>query len=68
MGQVFILITPATLAGEWFGADERVYAVSIAIISQFVGLAVGYMMPSMWIKQDDSMKQFETNVHSLLIA
>lgn len=68
VGQVFILITPATLAAEWFGSDERVYAVSIAIISQFVGLAVGYIMPSVWIKQDDSMKEFESNVHSLLIA
>lgn len=25
-------------------------------------------MPSIWIKQDDTMKEFETNVHSLLVA
>ena len=25
-------------------------------------------MPSIWIKQDDTMKEFETNVHSLLVG
>ena len=62
------MITPATLAAEWFGSDERIYATSVAIISQFLGLVVGYIMPSIWIKQDDTMKEFETNVHSLLVA
>jgi len=33
VGQVFILITPATLAAECFGPGERVYAVSMAIIA-----------------------------------
>ena len=33
VGQVLILITPATLAAEWFGPDEEVIAVSISIIA-----------------------------------
>jgi ABC-type long-subunit fatty acid transport system fused permease/ATPase subunit len=50
------------LANTWFGANERVTALTIAVASQALGAAVGFTLPTFFISNDDLEAAFKVNI------
>ena len=53
IGQPFLVNAPTKLAAVWFGPNERVIAVTIAVAAQALGAAVGFVFPSIFVSPDD---------------
>ena len=68
IGQPFILNTPAKLAGIWFGQNERVIAILIAVAFQAIGTAVGFVLPTFFTSPDDSREEFRENIQFCLLV
>ena len=59
IGQPFLLCAPAKLAAYWYGQDERVIAVTIGTAFQPVGVAIGYVIPSFFVTEEDSLPEYK---------
>jgi hypothetical protein len=44
---------PAKLSANWFGENERVYSTSIGFNSNFLGIGIGVLIPSLFIEEGD---------------
>ena len=53
-GQPLLAIAPAKLATNWFGPNERVIATTIATAAQPLGVAIGFVFPSIFVKNTDA--------------
>ncbi len=53
IGQPFLLNAPTKLAAVWFGDKERVAAITIAVAASALGAAIGFLIPSMFVNNDD---------------
>jgi len=53
MGQPFILNAVTKLSANWFPDDERTTATGIALISQFLGIALGMFITPMLVLGND---------------
>lgn len=53
--QPFFQCTPAMLAANWFGADERTLATTIAINANQLGIAMSYMVGSFLVHDTDEI-------------
>ena len=53
MGWPFLCLSPSKLATNWFGADERVIATTIATASQPLGVAIGFAFPTIFVRASD---------------
>ena len=62
IGQPFLCNAPAKLANTWFGANERVTALTIAVASQALGAAVGFTLPTFFISNNDLEAAFKVNI------
>lgn len=60
--------TPTKLAAVWFGNNERVIAITIAVAAQAIGAGVGFVVPAIWVTDDDTDDQFKDHIRSCLIA
>jgi len=49
IGQPFVLNSPAKLACVWFGEHERILALTLAVASQAIGGAVGFVIPTLFV-------------------
>ena len=49
IGQPFLCNAPAKFANCWFGANERVTALTVAVAAQALGAAVGFTLPTFFI-------------------
>jgi MFS family permease len=47
-------IAPAKLAAQWFGKNERVIAITIALTFNPIGVATGYVLPAFWVGKADT--------------
>ena len=53
MGQCFLIFIPPTLSSIWFGENERGRASSIGMLLNMLGVAVGFLMGSMFVPNSD---------------
>ena len=49
IAQSFLIFLPPTLSSVWFGESERARASSIGMLMNFLGVAVGFLMGSMFV-------------------
>lgn len=68
IGQPFLVNAPTKLAAVWFGQNERVIAVTIAIAAQALGAAVGFVIPALFVSVDDEGELFREHVAQSLIC
>ncbi len=47
----------AKLAALWFGENERVIATTIGMAAQPIGVAIGYVVPSIFVTIDDNLPE-----------
>ena len=52
------LSSSTKLAATWFGENERVIAISIMIVAQSIGFALGFAMPAIFFDEDMDQDQF----------
>ncbi|PNF35121.1 Feline leukemia virus subgroup C receptor-related protein 2 [Cryptotermes secundus] len=57
MSQVFILSVPARLAAVWFGPNEVSSACSVGVFGNQLGIAIGFLIPPMIVKNHDSLDE-----------
>ncbi|KAL7045994.1 hypothetical protein ACKWTF_002426 [Chironomus riparius] len=55
--QVFILSLPTKLAAVWFGPNQVSSACSIGVFGNQLGIAIGFLFPSIIVKNSDDMNQ-----------
>jgi MFS family permease len=63
IGQPFILNAPAKLASEWFPQKERIMAITMVVMFQALGVAGGFVVPSFFVREDDSRADFRYHVY-----
>jgi hypothetical protein len=51
--QPFIFNAPAKVSANWFGENERVFATSVGLNANMLGSAIGCLMPSFFVNDDD---------------
>ena len=49
IGQSFLIFVSPTLSAAWFGKEERARATSIGILMNVLGVAVGFLMGSLFV-------------------
>ena len=54
LGQPLLAIAPAKLATYWYGPNERVIATTIATAAQPLGVAFGFVFPSLFVTAEDA--------------
>ncbi|XP_021923884.1 uncharacterized MFS-type transporter C09D4.1 isoform X2 [Zootermopsis nevadensis] len=55
VSQVFILSVPPRLAAVWFGPNEVSSACSIGVFGNQLGIAIGFLLPPMMVKNHDNL-------------
>uniref|UniRef100_A0A1I8FTP5 MFS domain-containing protein n=1 Tax=Macrostomum lignano TaxID=282301 RepID=A0A1I8FTP5_9PLAT len=55
--QSFILGIPAPLAAAWFGINELSTATALGVFGTQIGVAVGFVLPPLFISKGDGMQQ-----------
>lgn len=68
VGQPFLINATAKLAQVWFGPNERVIALTIAIAAQALGSALGFVFPGFWVTDDDTAEVFRQHIQSSFIV
>jgi len=56
--QPFFQCTPAMLAANWFGANERTLATTIAINANQIGIAMSYLTGTIWAKSPEGLQSY----------
>ena len=59
---------PTKLAAVWFGKNERVIAITIAVAAQAIGAGIGFVLPPIWVTDEDTDDEFRDHIRSCLIA
>lgn len=62
MGQPFLVNLPAKFSNVWFGANERIIALTFTVVAEAMGTIVGFKMPVAFVKNEDTKDEFEVNV------
>ena len=57
---------PAKLAAVWFGENERIIAITIAVAAQAIGAAIGFLLPTIWVTPNDSEEEFKNHIFTSL--
>ena len=68
IGQPFITNASAKVSAVWFGANERVLSLSAAVASQAFGVAFGFVVPSIFVRDEDTNEEFKTHIMLSLIV
>ena len=53
IGWPLLSLSPARLATNWFGPNERVLATTVATAAQPLGVALGFAFPSIFVRSAD---------------
>ncbi|KAB0798369.1 hypothetical protein PPYR_09362 [Photinus pyralis] len=68
VSQVFVLPTPPLLAATWFGANEVSMACGIGLSGCQVGVALGFVLPTIILKPQHDLIGIETDMFILALA
>ena len=63
---LIFLFLPSKVAAVWFGEEERATAISIAVASDSLGLALGYILPPLIVENKRNLKQVGNELGTLL--
>ncbi|XP_070507323.1 choline/ethanolamine transporter flvcr2a isoform X2 [Chironomus tepperi] len=66
--QVFILSLPAKLAAVWFGPNQVSSACSIGVFGNQLGIAIGFIFPSIMVKNSDDMNQIRNDLQLMFYS
>ena len=53
IGMVLQLNSTVNLTNDWFSASERVFMTSVSLIFNFGGIAVGFLLPNIWVDGEE---------------
>ena len=53
VGQPFLTNAPAKVSGLWYGEKGRVIATTIASVASPIGGAIGFVLPTFFVVNDD---------------
>lgn len=62
VSQVFVLSVPARLAAVWFGQNEVSSACSIGVFGNQLGVAIGFLLPSLMVKNHDNLEDIANDL------
>lgn len=62
----FVLAIPPELAAVWFGEHERAIATSIGMLMGYVGVAVGFLQPTLMVPDSKDFKSTRDGIQNLL--
>ncbi|KAJ9582459.1 hypothetical protein L9F63_003152 [Diploptera punctata] len=60
--QVFLLGIPPNLAAVWFGSDQVSTACSIGVFGNLLGVAVGFLMPPVFVRNHDNVEDIGSDL------
>lgn len=52
--QLFVLSVPPTIAATWFRETERYTATAVGTAANAIGIALGMLLPPLWVKEGDA--------------
>ena len=74
VGQLFIAVAgpfisavPPELATTWFGEHERAIATSIGVLMCYVGVAVGFLQPTLMVPDSNNLQHVKEGIERLLL-
>jgi len=62
----FISAVPPELATTWFGEHERAIATSIGVLMGYVGVAVGFLQPTLMVPNTEKLQLVKEGIEGLL--
>jgi len=65
--QIFILGIPAQLAATWFPPSQMSTATSIGVFGNQLGIALGFVLPAVIVKDQDNKEDFHLIGHDLFV-
>ncbi|KAK2190521.1 hypothetical protein NP493_77g02000 [Ridgeia piscesae] len=68
VAQIFVLGIPARLAAVWFGPDEVSTATSIGVFGNQIGVALGFLLPTEIVHNDDDLTVVGYNLSIMLYS
>ncbi|KAF2887340.1 hypothetical protein ILUMI_18833, partial [Ignelater luminosus] len=68
ISQVFVVQAPSKLAAAWFGSKEVSSACSIGIFGGQLGIAIGFVIPPLLVKNDMDVDAVEKGMYTMLMA
>ncbi|PIK49936.1 putative feline leukemia virus subgroup C receptor-related protein 2 [Apostichopus japonicus] len=68
IAQVFILGMPAHVAATWFGAEQVSTACAIGVFGNQFGVAIGFVLPPIIVKNDDDITVVERGMKTMFLA
>ncbi|CDW72822.1 major facilitator superfamily protein [Stylonychia lemnae] len=64
IAQPFTFNAPAKISANWFGEKERLYSTSVAVNANTLGVAIGYFIPALFVKDQDEFHQEDAKNHT----
>ena len=61
------IFLPSKLAAVWFGEEERATATSIAVAADFLGLTLGYCLPTFIVENKHNLSQVGNELGTYLL-
>uniref|UniRef100_A0A1B6KB51 Choline/ethanolamine transporter FLVCR1 n=1 Tax=Graphocephala atropunctata TaxID=36148 RepID=A0A1B6KB51_9HEMI len=68
LSQIFVLSVPAPLAATWFGPNEVSSACSIGVFGNQLGIAIGFLIPPMLVKNSEVMDSIGAGLSTLFYS
>ncbi len=62
----FVLAVPPELAAVWFGDHERAIATSIGMLMNYVGVAIGFLQPTLMVPDSDNIEEVKDGLYNLI--
>jgi fucose permease len=59
IGQPFLTNAPAKVSALWFSEKGRIVATTIATVAMPLGVAVGFVIPALFVDDEDNLPQFK---------
>ncbi|CDW86707.1 UNKNOWN [Stylonychia lemnae] len=64
VAQPFTYNAPAKISANWFGEKERLYSTSVAANANTLGIAIGYFIPALFVKDEDEFNVEDAKNHT----
>ncbi|KAG8312594.1 hypothetical protein J6590_020514 [Homalodisca vitripennis] len=68
LSQIFVLSVPAPLAATWFGPNEVSSACSIGVFGNQLGIAIGFLIPPILVKNSEVMESIGAGLSTLFYS